>query len=194
MINVQEEYVKVVGDPYWRVLVYYWMPEGNVQDRVKKDRLPYDVWIRQGFIWTTPGKVVNQDFIRDSINKLRKDYRIEEVAYDSWNATQMKINLEADGFKMEECRQGFKSMTEPMKELMATVISGKLEHYGDPVLTWMAGNVSATQDPAGNIKPDKDTSGEKIDGMVATIMAMQRIVSNPSLQDSVYKSRGIVFI
>lgn len=192
----EEVYVKQEADPLWRVITYYWMPEGNVEERVKKDRLPYDVWIKSGFIWTTPGKVVDQDFIRASVNKLHKEYRIEEIAFDSWNATQMQKNLEEDGFKMLEARQGFKTMSEPMQQIMALVVDSKLEHYGDPVLTWMAGNVSATQDPAGNIKPDKESSANKIDGIVALIMAMSRIVANPNAAggDSVYKERGIVFI
>lgn len=193
--DVWEEYVKQEADPFWSLIVFYWMPKDNVDERVRKDRIQYDVWIRQGFIATTPGKVVNQDFIRTRINELRKDYQIEEIAFDSWNATQMKVNLETDGHKMQDCGQGFKSMSEPMKEVMATVIAGRLEHYGDPVLTWMMGNVQATQDPAGNIKPDKEASMEKIDGSVATIMAMSRVVANPNATaDSVYTSRGIVFI
>jgi phage terminase large subunit-like protein len=190
-----EPYVKQEADPLWRVLMFYWMPEANVEERVKKDRVQYDVWIKQGFMWTTPGNTVDQDFIRASINKLHADYRIEEIGYDSWNATQIKVNLEQDGFKMEEARQGFKSMSEPMKEVMALVLSKKLEHYGDPVLSWMMGNVSATQDPAGNIKPDKEVSAEKIDGPVALITGMSRIVANPNASpDSVYSQRGIVFI
>lgn len=189
-----ETYVKEQGDPQWHVLVWYWMPEKNVDERVKKDRLPYDIWIREGFIGTTPGNVVDQDFIRKSLNDLRRQYNIQEVGFDSWNATQMSINLTTDGFKMTEARQGYKSMSEPMKELMAVTISKKLEHYGEPVLTWMVGNVSATQDPAGNIKPDKEASKEKIDGAVATIMGIGCLVGNPNAGPSVYKSRGVVFI
>src|SRR5208282_3135284 len=183
------------GDPKWYVLVWQWMPKDNAPDRIKKDRIPYDVWEREGFIWFTQGNVVDQDFVRAKVNEICKMFKVQEIAFDSWNCTQMSINLQQDGRTMKEARQGFKTMSEPMKEVMAMVLGKKIEHFGDPVLTWNMGNVQATQDPAGNIKPDKERSKEKIDGAVATIMAMSRVVANPGVgKPSVYKNRGIVFI
>lgn len=189
-----EEIVIQKADPKWSVVPWFFVPKDNVPDRVKRDRVRYDVWIKEGYIFDTPGNVVDQDFIRTTMNQLRGTFQIREVGFDSWNATQLALNLQGDGFTMVEIRQGFKSMTEPMKECMGLVLSKKLEHYGNPVLTWCFGNVMAKVDPAGNIMPDKAQSAEKIDGAVATFMALHRVVQNPASQPSVYSERGIIFI
>jgi phage terminase large subunit-like protein len=189
-----EEYIVRPADPKWYVLPWFFVPQDNVEERVRKDRVDYDVWIREGFIEATPGNVVDQARIRETIKDLRGQFNIEEIGFDSWNATQLANELKEDGHTMVEVRQGFKTMSEPMKELMALVISKKLEHFGNPVLTWNATNVAAETDPADNIKPDKEHSKEKIDGIVATIMAMHRVVTNPTPQGHPYNERGIVFL
>jgi phage terminase large subunit-like protein len=190
-----EEVVSREADTCTHVLPWFWVPENAVPKRTKEDRIPYDVWVREGFINTTPGDVVDQDFIRKQLVALRSDYQIEGVAFDSWNATQISKQLTDDGIKMTEARQGPRTLSEPMKELMALVIQRKLEHYGNPVLTWMAGNVSAKKDPNDNIQPDKEKSKEKIDGIVAAIMAESLVLANPNAAGgSVYAGRGIVFI
>jgi phage terminase large subunit-like protein len=166
----------------------------NVPERVKKDRIPYDVWIREGFIETTEGNVVDQDTVREKIAELKKQFIITEIGFDSWNSTQIALQLEQDGLKMVETRQGYKTFSEPMKEMMALVLSKKIEHYGDPVLSWAMNNVAATCDPAGNIKPDKEKAKEKIDPAVASLMALARAIANPALVDSPYNKRGITFI
>jgi len=190
VVTIQE------ADPKWYVLPWFFVPNDNVADRVAHDRVEYDVWIREGYITATKGNAVDQQAVRTAVNEARKLFQIEEIGFDSWNATQLANELKEDGHKMVEVRQGYKTMSEPMKELMALVLSVLLEHFGHPVLTWCAGNVAAEQDPAGNIKPDKEHSKEKIDGIVALIMAMHRVVTNPTAasQSSVYNHRGIVFI
>lgn len=187
-IVVQEE------DPQWYVVPYFFVPADNVQERVTKDKVAYDVWVREGFIQTTKGNAIDQQVIRAVINDAKGKYDIQEIGFDSWNATQLANDLKEDGLKLMEVRQGYKTMSEPMKELMALVLGRKLEHFGNPVLTWNAGNVAAEQDPAGNIKPDKEHSKEKIDGIVALIMALHRVVQTPVSGPSVYSDRGIVFL
>ena len=103
-------------------------------------------------------------------------------------------NLEDDGFTMVPFGQGYKDMSPPSKELYKLLMEGKITHGGNPVLKWMAGNVVMHQDPAGNIKPDKEKSVEKIDGIVATIMALDRCIRNRDNESSVYDNRGILFI
>jgi phage terminase large subunit-like protein len=190
-----DEVVLQEADPYWTIVPFFFVPADNVQDRVTKDRVQYDVWVREGFIQTTKGNAIDQQQIRAVINAARAKFQIEEIGFDSWNATQLSNDLKEDGLTLVEVRQGYKTMSEPMKELMALVLQKKVEHLGNPVLAWNAGNVSAEMDPTGNVKPDKEHSKEKIDGIVATIMALHRVVQNPSAsQGSVYNDRGIVFL
>ena len=195
--TVNREVVVHEADPKWHVLPWFFVPEGCVANRVKKDRVEYDVWIRQGFIAATPGPAVDQGFIRSLIGDLRSRYQVEEIGYDSWNASQMGNWLVEDGIKIEEVRQGFRTMSEPMKELMAMVLAKKVEHYGNPVLSWNASNMQAEMDPAGNIKPDKEQSKEKIDGIPATLNALFRIMQNPAAISQTgydYGKNGITFI
>jgi phage terminase large subunit-like protein len=157
------------------LLPRFWCPESTILERSRKDRVQYDAWERDGLLIATPGEVIDYDFIRSEINELGKQYSIQEIAYDPWNAQQTATQLgETDGFTMVAFRQGYASMSEPAKEFERLVVAGKLVHGGNPVLRWMASNVAKTEDPSGNIKPDKSKSREKIDGIVAAIMAIGR--------------------
>lgn len=191
-----EEKVITPGDPYWSVLVWFWVPEDGIVERVKKDRVKYDVWKRDGYLLTCPGPSINHEVIYNKIKELRGLFSFTEIAFDSWNAQWISGKLISDGFKAERAPMGYGTLSEPMKELMSAVLQKKLEHFGDPILSWNAGNVSATTDANGNIRPDKDKSKEKIDGIVAVIMAMSRVCANPTLAGggSVYSSRGIIFL
>jgi len=139
----------------------------------------------------TEGNVIHYGFIEKFIVELGKTYHILEIAYDRWNATQMVQNLEGEGFTMIPFGQGFKDMSPPSKELYKLLMEGSIIHGGNPVLRWMAMNVVMRQDPAGNIKPDKDKSVEKIDGIVAEIMAIDRCIRHEGEAQSVYDDRGI---
>jgi phage terminase large subunit-like protein len=112
--------------------------------------------------------------------ELGTKYQIQEIAFDPYNATQIVTQLTNDGFLMVQFRQGFLSMNTPTKELLRLVMAGDLNHLGNPALRWMADNVVATEDPAGNLKPDKSKSTERIDGIVALIMALGRAQANPT--------------
>lgn len=175
----------------YRVLPTFWMPEDTMREHQKRDRVPYDVWVREGWIKTTPGNVINYGFIRREINRLANIYNIAEIGADPWNATQLLVDLEGDGFTIVAIRQGFASMSAPTKELMNLVLAKKLIHGGNPVLRWMADNLVVKTDPAGNIKPDKAKSTQRIDGIVALIMALDRAVRNEN-KPSVYEDRGIL--
>lgn len=173
------------------VLPYFWLPEETLALRCRRDHVLYDVWGQQGFINTTEGNVIHYGFIEQFIEKLGMEYDIAEIAYDRWNATQMVQNLEGMGFTMIPFGQGFKDMSPPSKELFKLLMEGNFIHGGNPVLKWMAGNVVMRQDPAGNIKPDKEKSVEKIDGIVATIMALDRSIRHGS-SGSIYDERGVL--
>lgn len=158
------------------VLPFFFVPEENVLQRERADRVPYTQWIKDGLIIPTPGNVVDQGVIREKINDLGAEYSIQELAFDPWNATKISTELAGDGFQVVELRQGFRSLSEPTKHLGALVASQKLRHGGHPVLRWMASNMVVRQDPNGNIAPDKSKATERIDGIVALIMGLSRAI------------------
>ena len=174
------------------VLPYFWLPEDTLELRCRRDHVLYDVWERHGYIKTTEGNVVHYGFIEKFIEDLSEIYHIKEIAYDRWNATQMVQNLEGMGLTMVPFGQGYKDMSPPSKELYKLMMEGKIQHGGHPVLKWMGQNVVMRQDPAGNIKPDKEKSVEKIDGIVALIMGLDRSIRHQTDEGSVYDERGIL--
>ena len=177
------------------MLPYFWIPEGNIAQRVNRDHVPYDLWQRQGYIYTTEGNVIHYGFIEQFIDDLGKKYNIKEIAFDRWGAVQMTQNLDALGFTVVPFGQGFKDMSPATKEVMNLVVGKKLAHDGHPVLRWMMDNISIRTDPAGNVKMDKSKSVEKIDGAVAMVMALDRALRNKGNQnESVYDTRGLLFI
>ena len=179
----------------YRILPYFWIPEENIDLRVRRDHVPYDLWERQGFLQTTEGNVVHYGYIEKFTEGLGERFNIREIAFDRWGAVQMVQNLEGMGFTVVPFGQGFKDMSPPTKELMKLVLEGRIAHGGHPVLRWMMDNIFIRTDPAGNIKPDKEKSTEKIDGAVATIMALDRAIRcGNDTGESVYDSRGLLFI
>ena len=179
----------------FQILAFFWIPEENLELRVRRDHVPYDIWERQGFLLTTEGNVVHYGYIEKFIEKLGERFHIREIAFDRWGAVQMVQNLEGMGFTVVPFGQGFKDMSPPTKELMKLTLEQKIAHGGQPVLRWMMDNIYIKTDPAGNIKPDKEKSTEKIDGVVATVMALDRAIrcGNDS-SESVYDGRGILLL
>lgn len=174
------------------LLPYFWIPEETIPRRVKANSVPYDIWEKQGYIMSTEGNVIHYDFIEKFIIYLSEKYHILEIAVDRWNATQMIQNLEGEGFTIVPFGQGFSSMSAPMKEFYRLLMEGRIIHGGNPVLRWMAGNVVIDTDPAGNIKVTKAKSKEKIDGIVAAIMALDRCIRQEGQSGSVYDERGLL--
>lgn len=182
-------------DEKYILLPFFWVPEKTIPQRVKAASVPYDIWERQGYLLSTEGNVIHYDFIEKFINDLAEKYHIVEIAVDRWNATQMIQNLEGDGFTMVPFGQGFASMSGPTKDFYRLLMEGQIIHGGHPVLRWMAGNVVIDTDPAGNIKVTKAKSKEKIDGIVAAIMALDRCIRNQTEpQGSVYDERGLLLL
>jgi phage terminase large subunit-like protein len=161
-------------DPKWTAIPSFFLPEDAIEARCKRDRVPYDVWARQGLFHLTPGSVIDYDFIRARVNELGALFDIREIVFDRWNASQLTTQLTGDGFTMVELGQGFASLSAPTKRLLELVLSGDLAHGGNPVLRWMASNVMTATDPAGNIKPAKNLCRERIDGIAALIDALAR--------------------
>jgi phage terminase large subunit-like protein len=160
------------AEPHW-LLTYFWCPENKVRKASLTDRVPYDAWVRDGYMEATPGDVIDYAFVRKRVGELSKKYKFGPFAYDPWNAMQLALQLsEEDGFTMVEHRQGFISMNEPSKEFERLVISKKIRHGNNPVMNWMISNVALKTDSAGNLKPDKERSTGRIDGVVAAVMSV----------------------
>ena len=157
---------------------FFWVPKEGAAKRSRTDRVPYEQWIEDGLLTATDGNVVDQGFIREDINRIAKDYKLKEIAFDPWNATKLAVELEGDGVKLVEMRQGFRSLSEPTKHLGALVTGRKLRHGGHPVLRWMASNMVVRQDPQGNLSPDKSKVTERIDGIVGLIMGIGAALVN----------------
>ena len=174
------------------LLPYFWIPEETIPRRVKANSVPYDIWEKQGYIMATEGNVIHYNFIEKFIMDLSEKYHILEIAVDRWNATQMIQNLEGEGFTIVPFGQGFSSMSAPTKEFYRLLMEGRIIHGGNPVLRWMAGNVVIDIDPAGIIKVTKAKSKEKIDGIVAAIMALDRCIRQEGQSGSVYDERGLL--
>ena len=183
------------GSEGFTILPHFWIPEDNVDLRVRRDHVPYDIWKKQGYLETTEGNVIHYGYIEQFIDDLGKKYNIREIAFDRWGAVQMVQNLGGLGFTVVPFGQGFKDMSPTTKELMKLTLEKKIAHGGHPVLRWMMDNIFIRTDPAGNIKPDKAKSTEKIDGVVATIMALDRAIRNEGeTGDSIYEERGLLFL
>jgi phage terminase large subunit-like protein len=179
-------------EPHW-VLPLMFVPSDGLVGKGLRDRVPYDAWVRDGHLVATPGNVIDFGRIRATINELGKRYDIQEITFDRWGATQISQALQDDGFEMVEFGQGFASMSAPTRELMRLVLAGQIGHGGHPVLRWMADNLVVESDAAGNLKPNKRKSRQKIDGMVALIMALARAtVHGADSGRSVYDERGLV--
>jgi len=173
-------------------LEWHWIPAENMRARIDKDKVPYDAWSRDGYITATPGNVIDYGCISGDIIKLGERFNIKEIAFDRWGAAQLSTDLDGHGFEMIGHGQGFASMSQPSIELLRVVVAKRLRHLNTPVMRWMVDNVVVTQDGAGNIKPNKEKSKDKIDGIVAGIMALGRATRNMSKkQGSVYAGRGI---
>ena len=176
------------------VLCWFWIPEDNMAVRERRDRVPFSAWVRAGAVETTPGNVIDYEYIKDRIRKVSKEFRgLRELGYDPYIATQIAIQLEEEGFNVVPVRQGWVTMSPALKQLEKEYLGKELKHGNNPVLSWMAANLVVKQDSAGNYTPDKAHSIDRIDGIVALCMAISRQI-NSRETESIYESRGLLTI
>lgn len=158
------------------VVAQFFVPKDNIQERARRDRVPYEQWVRDGYLIPTPGNVVDYEHIRQVLKDLAAEFDVRELAYDPWNARDLVTRLaEQDGFTCVEMRQGFASLSAPTKSLEKAILSKRLRHDGHPVLRWNISNISVESDPAGNVKLSKKVSTERIDGASALVNAIDRM-------------------
>jgi phage terminase large subunit-like protein len=166
------------GDAF-DVVPHFFVPAERIPQRVARDRVPYDQWAKEGLITTTPGPVVDYDYVRQLLLDWDEEFDLQVVAYDPWNATDLIARLEKqDGLTCVKVRQGFATLSAPSKSLENAILAKKIRHDGHPVLRWNLANMSVESDAAGNIKPSKELSTERIDGGYALIMAIDAMERN----------------
>ena len=172
---------------------YFWVPEDAVPKRVQQTSVPYDNWVAQGYVQATPGNVIDYAYIQNTIGELSYKYHIREIAFDRWGSNMLVERLTEMGLTVVPFGQGYKDMSPASRAFYEELMKGNIIHGGNPVMKWMCGNVVIEQDPAGNIKPTKAKSKDKIDGVVAAIMALDRCIRHEN-EESVYDSRGLLWI
>lgn len=181
--------VAMMPDGSWRTWCRSYLPADAVTERTRKALVPYEHWAREGWLQLTDGNVCDYNWIKADLAQLMDRLPVQEIAFDRWNSSQLVNDLMEEGAPMVAFGQGFASMNAPMKELERRYLAGEIEHPNDPVLNWAMSNVVVRNDPAGNIKPAKDRSSEKIDPVVALIMAVGRAMVAEG--ESIYNSRGL---
>lgn len=168
----------------WHVQPHFWTPEKGLFDRSKRDRQPYDVWVKQGYMQTTPGHTVDYEFVAQDVVEIFKSLNVQSIAYDRWRIDIFRKELTnlAVELPLSEYGQGFKDMSGAIDALESELLNGRIAHGGHPVLTMCAANSVITKDAAGNRKLDKSKATGRIDGMVAMAMAFgakeKQIVEN----------------
>lgn len=168
-----------LGDGRFYVWSHSFIPEDTLAEKRRTDKVPYDLWVEQGWITVTPGAVVDYHFIQSYIKKLADDklWDIKEICYDPYNATHFAQEMEAEGYTMVEIRQGIRTLSEPTKFFRELVFSGKIVHDDNPVMNWAVGNAVVRQDHNENIMLDKDKTTDRIDPLAAAINAMTRAMT-----------------
>jgi phage terminase large subunit-like protein len=190
-------FVFLDGNGCYHLWPCFWLPEENLTGKPNQESAKYRVWKQQGFLNTTPGNVLDYSAVRERLNELQRQFglNIREVAFDPWNATQFAQHLQEDGFTPVEVPQNFRHLSEATKELQNAAMQGNLRHGGHPVLRWMADCMTVKQDTNGNVRPVKPNrlkNSKRIDGIVASVMAMSRAMAGGGRErQSIYDQREI---
>ena len=169
--------IAIMPDGKKRVFGKHYLPEDAVLNSFRKTAVPFMDWAEQGWLTLTPGNVTDYSYIKTDIAKIMAKWNVVAIGFDRWNSSQLVNDLQDDGAPMIAIGMGYASMNAPMKELETQYLRGEIDHPNDPVINWAMSNMVAEQDPAGNIKPAKNKSSEKIDPAVAVIIAQARAMT-----------------
>lgn len=156
-------------DVVWR----FWLPEARLDNLNKRTAGQALVWVREGWLQLTPGNVIDNDWIVAQVLKDAETFSVRTLGYDRWGATDVVRRLADEGITCVPIAQGYASVSAPLKEMLRLVLAGRYRHGGNPLARWMVDNLAVRLDPAGNVKPDKEKSGDKIDGVSAAVNALK---------------------
>ena len=180
---------QINGQTHYYVKGNYWLPQQTIENSKNSQ---YAGWAESGLLTVTPGDTIDFDYIEDDIKEIDKRYQVKQIGYDPHQATQLSTRMIAEGLPMVEIRPSVLNFSEPMKELESMVLDKRIHHDGDPILTWMVSNVVCHYDKKDNIYPNKQRVDDKIDGVVALLMALGRAITEEIKGPSVYEKRGII--
>ncbi len=178
-----------------RLIWRFFMPADNLLERERRDKVPYTYWRDQGLIIATPGNTIDYELVKQELNKDLAQFSVAEIPHDPWHATEIANYYQQAGIQMVEVRQTFSGMSSYTSTFEKKVLGGELVHDGNPVMRWMLSNTEVKSDRQGNLmpmKPKRDASGKRIDGVVAAIMALGRAVDTRDSSRSVYEDRGVI--
>ncbi|WP_082445380.1 terminase large subunit [Sphingomonas sp. Leaf28] len=177
-----------------KLLVWHFVPEDTMRERSERDRVPYDQWAADGWIETTPGRATDRLAIALRLADIRSMYDVQGIAFDRWRFEDLQKLLNDEGIELplSEFVPGFRSYAAAIDTFERAVLEKRMQHNGSPILKWQAGNVVVKPDPAGNRKPMKDKSFDRIDGIVAAIMACSLAGKDESPE--IYRGDGIMWI
>ena len=185
-----------MDDGTFDILNFNWIPAENAYQRTLKYGIPFDVWIEQGYLYSTDGDVTDYEVIKNKILELSEIYDIKSLSYDRWNSSMLINELMGAGVNVTPYGQGFASMSFPAKQLERWILEKKINHGGNPSLRWQFSNVQIQTDASGNIKPNKAKSKEKIDSIVSLIMSIGDYMNDNQepTQKTIYNDDNIKFI
>lgn len=177
-----------------KLLVWHFVPEDTMRERCERDRVPYDQWVADGWIEATPGRATDRLAIARRLSDIRQVYDVQGIAFDRWRFEDLQKMLNDEGIELplSEFVPGFRSYAPAVDTFERAVLDKRMQHNGSPILKWQAGNVVVKPDPAGNRKPMKDRSFDRIDGIVAAIMACS--LAGKENGEEVYKGEGVMWI
>jgi phage terminase large subunit-like protein len=171
---------------------WFWIAEESAKQMSSRGVNVYD-WERDGWITITPGNAVDLDRAITDISKIGPAINLQSIARDPWGSVTNTLKMLEVGMKITDCRQGFRTMSPPMKDFQRLVALGQVAHGGNPVVRWMLSNVEVARDPAGNIKPDRKRKENKIDGIVAAIMALGESLTPVTQGSYLFEREPLIF-
>lgn len=180
----------------WHLIPRFYLPSDDIKTKEERHRVPYTQWAREGFITLTPGNVIDYAYIEEDVYRLAEKYLIHQIGYDPFRATEIVQRLQDSGLEMVEVRQGALSLDAPLNRLNDLVVSGRLNHMGNPIMRWMAGSLAVKADANDNLRPLKADGKDryKIDGIVASLIAINRAIAGEENPPSVYETQGIEYV
>jgi phage terminase large subunit-like protein len=183
-------------DDRYEAIWRFWTPEENLKALDLRTNGMASTWAADGWLTTTPGNVQDYDYIRSAINRDATTFDARSLGYDPYNSSQLVNDLVADGINMVKVRQGYLTLSPPLKQVQRLILSGLhgtpgIKHH-NPVMDWCIDNLAVTEDPAGNVKPDKAKSGDKIDGVAALVNAMSEALAGTAQKHSAYEDHGLI--
>jgi phage terminase large subunit-like protein len=181
-------------DGGYQVRADFWCPENSIDKRSQQDGVPYRLWVSQGFLTATPGDIIDYSYIEARLHTLMRDYAVQELAFDPWNARHLVAKLQQDNMPAVEVSQTMANLTSASKALEILIMTQKLRHDGHPILRWCVANAVADLDGNGNIKPSKKRSTERIDGVSALVTALARALVAAPNPSAIFEARGLLVL